>query len=281
MFECRNCAAHRSQPFYDQVRDRLHGHAGVFNYVRCADCGLVQIEEIPADLGSYYDNYRVHGRESSVYRLLRRVMIGHCYLETPGHGRAMLDFGAGSGWYLKAMADAGWNATGYELDPAHAAALSQQLALPVISGEAALAAHPAAFDLITLNFAFEHLDRPRHVLALLRRCLKPGGQIYLSVPNIESREAKLFKDRWFHLDPPRHVSFFTKPLLSQVLRDAGFADISIKDLAVPTGFAGSLSYRLWNRFESLTWYGAVVPGLVFSSIVRDGNFAITARLAAS
>lgn len=279
MFECRNCEGKHAEPFYNGVRDRLHGHAGEFNYVRCADCGLIQIEEIPDNLGAYYVSYRVHARESWAYRMLRKVMIGHAYPVPPGNGRAMLDFGAGSGWYLKEMAQAGWQATGYELDPNHAEALAKQLGLPVIAGEAALEARPATFDLITLNFAFEHLDRPRHVLSLLRKCLKPGGEIYLSVPNIDSREAQLFKDRWFHLDPPRHVSFFNKALLSQVLRDAGFDNIEIKDIPVPTGFAGSLSYRLWNRFNSPIWYGAVLPGLVFSSIVRDGNFAITGRLA--
>ena len=35
-------------------------------------------------------------------------------------------------------------------------------------------------------------------------------------------EAKLFKDRWFHLDPPRHVSFFTKPLLSVLAKVKAF-----------------------------------------------------------
>ncbi|HEX4418958.1 MAG TPA: class I SAM-dependent methyltransferase [Kofleriaceae bacterium] len=277
MFECRNCEAHRAEPFYAGVPDRFHGYPGAFNYVRCAGCALVQLEEIPADLGAYYGDYRVHGRESALYRLLRRMTIGHSYHQPPGRGRAMLDYGAGSGWYLKAMADAGWRATGYELDPAHAARLSERVGLPVLSGDA-LDAYPAAFDLITLNFVFEHLEQPRRVLDRLTRCLKPGGELYLSVPNIEGREARLFKEHWFHLDPPRHVTFFTKPQLSGLLRDAGYDDIAIKDLAVPTGFAGSVAYRLWDRFERLTWYGAVVPGLVFSRVIRDGNFAVTARL---
>jgi hypothetical protein len=127
MFECRNCEGKRARPFYAGVRDRLHGHAGVFNYVRCADCDLVQLEEIPDNLGAYYDNYRVHARESAAYRLLRKVTIGHVYFASEGHGRTMLDFGAGSGWYLQSMARAGWQATGYELDPAHAETMASQL----------------------------------------------------------------------------------------------------------------------------------------------------------
>jgi SAM-dependent methyltransferase len=277
MFECRNCQGHDATPVYGQVRDRLHGFAGSFDYVACGACGLVQLAEIPANLGDFYGGYRVHRGDSALYRALRKLTIGNCYVSAPGAGKRLLDVGCGNGWYLQDMARRGWDVVGYEFDPAYAETLSRAIGAPVIAGEPALDAHPAAFDLVTLNFAFEHLDRPRPFLARVARCLKPGGMIYLSVPNIESREAQLFKDRWFHLDPPRHVSFFTKALLRDVLEELGFAAVETKDLAVPTGFAGSLAYRLWDRFEPITWYASIVPGLLFSTLVRDGNFAITAR----
>lgn len=276
-FECRNCSAHESRPLYASVPDRFHGFAGAFTYVSCARCALVQLEHIPANLGEFYADYRIHTGDSTAYRVLRRMTIGHCYLERPGHGKALLDIGCGNGAYIKEMAANGWKAAGYEFDPTHAAALSAQLGLPVISGEQALTDHAGQFDLVTFNFSFEHLDQPLRLLELATRCLRPGGEIYIAVPNIEGREAAIFKDRWFHLDPPRHVSFFTKQLLRQQLERNGFSEIETRDLAVPTGFAGSLSYRLWNRFQLATWYAGIVPGLLFSAVVRDGNFAISAR----
>jgi len=276
-FECRNCKASTCESRYTAVPDRFHGFAGAFSYVSCARCGLVQLEHIPADPGAFYADYRVHTRDSRTYRLLRRLTIGHCYLERPGHGKSLLDIGCGNGFYLKEMESRGWTAVGYEFDPKHAAALSQQLGLRVLAGEQALDEHRAEFDLVTFNFSFEHLDQPLRFLDLATRCLRPGGEIYLSVPNIESREAAIFKDRWFHLDPPRHISFFTKQQLREQLEARGFTEIAIKNLPVPTGFAGSLSYRLWNRFKPLTWYAAILPGMLFSTAVRDGNFAISAR----
>jgi hypothetical protein len=66
-------------------------------------------------------------------------------------------------------------------------------------------------------------------------------------------------------------------MLRDALAEYGFVDIDARDIATPTGFAGSVSYRLWDRFQPLTWYAAIVPGLVFSRFVRDGSFAISAR----
>jgi SAM-dependent methyltransferase len=276
-FECRNCAGHDASPLYADVPDRFHGFEGRFSYVTCRTCGLVQLEHVPENPGAFYAGYRIHGGDSALYRALRRVTIGHCYLERPGAGQAMLDIGCGNGFYISEMAKLGWDAVGYEFDADHAAALAKQLGQQVIAGEAALAAHAGKFDLVTFNFSFEHLDQPLRMLDLATACLKPGGQLYIAVPNIEGREAKMFKDRWFHLDPPRHISFFSKALLREHLERRGFVDVAAKDLGVPTGFAGSVSYRLWERFQPLTWYAGIVPGVLFSTLVRDGNFGISGR----
>jgi SAM-dependent methyltransferase len=276
-FECRNCKGHACDPRYTNVPDRFHGFAGAFSYVTCRDCGLVQLEHVPANPGDYYKGYRIHAGDSKVYQLLRKLTIGHCYLERSGDGRSLLDIGCGNGFYIRTMSRRGWDATGYEFDAGYAASLSRELGLPVIAGEDALAARAGTFDLVTFNFSFEHLADPLRLLELATRCLRPGGEIYIAVPNIESREATWFGERWFHLDPPRHISFFSKQLLRDKLVERGFGDVVVRDLPVPTGFAGSMSYRLLNGFQPVAWYAGILPGMVFSRIVRDGNFAISAR----
>jgi SAM-dependent methyltransferase len=276
-FKCLNCAGSAWRLVFGGVPDRFHGFPGAFDYVACTLCGLVQLKEIPSNLGDFYEGYRVHEGDSVLYRLLRRLTIGHCYLEERGHGRKLLDIGCGNGFYIERMASLGWRPVGYEFEPAYAKALSDRIGLPIITGELALEQRPEQFDLVTFNLSFEHLDQPVRFLELATKCLRPGGEIYISVPNIESREAAIFRDRWFHLDPPRHVSFFTKALLREQLTRLGLIRIVTKNLPAPTGFAGSLSYRLWNRFAPLTWYAGVVPGMIFSVLVSDGQFAISAR----
>jgi SAM-dependent methyltransferase len=276
-FECRNCRGHESHSVYEDVPDRFQGFDGAFTYVQCNGCGLVQLEHMPEDPGIYYRNYRLHHGPSRLMRAAAKALVGHCYFTEPGHGKTMLDFGCGNGIYMQDMQKLGWKPSGYEFDPSYAAELERRIGLPVLSGEGALAAHEGAFDLLTFNFSFEHLAEPLHMLQLAARCVRPGGQIYIVVPNIEGREAKIFKDHWFHLDPPRHLTFFTKDMLRSRLEEAGFFEIATKDQPVPTGFAGSVSYRLFNRYAPFAIYAGTLPGLLFSCFVRDGNFAITAR----
>lgn len=276
-FKCLNCGAQEALPRYAGVPDRFKGFEGAFNYVECARCGLVQLDHVPDDPGAFYEDYPMHERESKLRRTLRRFATGHCYLETPGHGRSMLDIGCGNGSYLLEMKKLGWDATGYEFDPAYAKSLSERIGIPVIAGEDELRARPEHFDLITFNFSFEHLDHPLPFLELAASCLKPGGEIYMAVPNIEGREAALFRKHWFHLDAPRHITFFTKQHLRDILGGLGFSEITLKDLPVPTGFAGSVSFRLFNRLTRVSWYAGMLPGFVFMQFYPDGNFAIRAR----
>lgn len=203
--------------------------------------------------------------------------MGDCYLSEPGNGRRLLDVGCGNGSYLEAMTELGWCATGVELDDDHVAALRAR-GLDVLCGTQALGHHEQCFDLVTLNFALEHFEDPLPVLDVVTRCLRPGGRVYITVPNLEGLEARLFRRRWFHLDPPRHISFFTKRLLALALESRGFTSIAIKNLPVASGFAGSMSYLVAGRFHPLIYLGLLAPGMLFASVVGDGNFAITAQL---
>lgn len=279
-FACRNCAGTTTQPVYSDVVDRFQGTPGAYAYVACSACGLVQLGGEPPDPAELYKNYRVHTGDSALHRTMRKLLIGHCYLEKRGDGKRLLDIGCGNGSYMQLMASHGWKPTGYEPNAGYAASLAHTIGWPVLSGEQALKEHAGEFDLVTFNFSFEHLCEPLRTLELAAECLKPGGEIYIVVPNIESREAAIFKDRWFHLDPPRHITFFTKQLLGNHLQRHGFDDIKVKNVAVPTGFAGSVSYKLLGKFQPLAWYAGMLPGVLFSTVVRDGNFAITARRSA-
>jgi len=67
----------------------------------------------------------------------------------------------------------------------------------------------------------EHLEDPEAVLVQVRRLLKPTGKFLLSVPNFSSWEARLAKDKWFHLDVPRHIIHFTEEQLMKHIKKAG------------------------------------------------------------
>lgn len=53
MHSCRICGnAHQNQRF--AAREMMFGSRDKFDYLECARCDCLQIEEVPADLSQYY-----------------------------------------------------------------------------------------------------------------------------------------------------------------------------------------------------------------------------------
>ena len=75
------------------------------------------------------------------------------------------------------------------------------------------------------DHVLEHVPSPQSVLAEVRRILRPGGILFAGVPNFGSWEARLARDKWFHLDVPRHLNHFTIPALLRMLSSA---DLEVK-----------------------------------------------------
>lgn len=282
-FRCRVCGSSTASLIFDNLPDRLQRMPGRFAYVRCTTCDLVQLEKTPADLGRYYKGYGRHQPESLPYAVFRRLITGTYYVmpRASGSSRRLLDYGCGNGWYVKAMKQRGWDVFGYEFDAKFARALSARVGVPVVSNLSELDSMAGSFDLITMNFVFEHLDQPVEAMASVLRLLRPGGEAVLAVPNLDGREAKVFGRRWFHLDPPRHIVHFNKKQLCQFLTDHGFSNPQVRDLPMATGFAGSLSYVVFGHLHPALWYPGILPGLFWALFVRDGLFRVTASKPAS
>ena len=61
----------------------------------------------------------------------------------------------------------------------------------------------SSFDLVTCNMVVEHLDRPAVAFAEVTRCLRPGGALVISTPNLlnygilsNAVASRLLPDRW-------------------------------------------------------------------------------------
>ena len=117
---------------------------------------------------------------------------------------AVLDVGCGRGDFLAAVLPQVRRAAGLELDQ-RMAAEARARGLEVESGqlESFARAHAGAFDAACLFHVVEHLaDLPSFIRQVVA-CLRPGGSLYLSVPNRERSLKKPFES----LDcPPHHLS---------------------------------------------------------------------------
>lgn len=214
MIICRICQKNSLRKRFEQVSDSLTGE--VFSILDCPHCVLLQTFPQPENLVRYYSDY--HGERhgfTAEFRAWRQAsMLGQ------GDGKKVLDIGCGSGTFLQAAIRRSWQAFGTELNPQTA----QAKKLEVWENLAQVKANYGAefFDAVTLWHSLEHFSNPAEILSEVSQILKKDGVLLISVPNVESFQARFFRENWWHIDVPRHLFHFSPESLTLLLEKNGF-----------------------------------------------------------
>ena len=61
------------------------------------------------------------------------------------------------------------------------------------------------FDVVLMLNVLEHLEQPSPYLAEIHRVLRPGGLLWLELPNASSFTATRSGKRWLHHDPDHQM----------------------------------------------------------------------------
>ena len=254
------------------------GHPGTFNYVRCSGCGLAQISAVPKNIDSFYAAYQVHQPKGIVHAFVRTRLMAGAYLRVRKMHPAgkLLDFGCGDGWFLNAARRDGWETAGFEVNQTYADAMQKKLCLPIASSLSAVAEKSGRnFDWVTLHFVLEHLAAPIETISELAGFLRPGGRIFITVPNIASLEFKFFGRLWHGLDAPRHISFFEKKHIATLAEKAGLSLVDSRGAYVPNTLAGSLATVFGKRFSYRIFAASILPCFILCRHRNPGNIAFT------
>lgn len=141
-------------------------------------------------------------------------------------GDSVLDVGCSYGSFGKRLAEMGCQCDGVEFDrPAidAARAILRNVYEIDLNSSHDLAQITKQYDVITFLDVLEHCIDPNDVLATLRKNVKPGGRVYVSLPNIVN-----LIDRWLILRGKfdyqeygvmdrTHLRFFTKKTAVQLV----------------------------------------------------------------
>ena len=194
---------------------------------RCVACGHMQLDRFPSDseLARAYaeaasDDYveEEAGQRATASVALDRIE------RYAGPGR-LLDVGCWVGFLMAEARDRGWATLGVEPSEFASQFARERLGLDVVRGdldEAELS--ESAFDAVVMGDLIEHLVDPAAGLARVAHALRPGGVVYLAVPDAGSRVAQLMGRRWWSVIPT-HVQYFTRPSLFCLLRRCGFEPV--------------------------------------------------------
>lgn len=171
---------------------------------------------------SYFEReyFQLHPGKVKYLRYLIGLLARHGVTE----GR-VLDVGAGYGFFLAALEEAGLEAHGLEVSE-QAAAEARRRCRGAVARQGAEDPFPfpeAHFDAVTLLDVIEHLPRYEVALGHCLRCLKPGGKLFVITLNAHSLARPLLGRRWAWYQDPTHVHMFSARSLRAGLEGAGFA----------------------------------------------------------
>src|SRR5665647_2153321 len=184
-----------------------------FEIWECKNCTLRFTQNVPGQdkIGAYYqsENYISHsdtnkGLINNLYHKVRirtlakkRKMVEEI---TGKSGGSILDVGCGTGAFLHTMQLSGWKITGLEPDETARKKALELYKLNLDSSEKLFSLPAESFDAITMWHVLEHVHELHEYIKRLKELLKPGGKLFIAVPNYTSYDEKVYKEFWAAYD---------------------------------------------------------------------------------
>ena len=262
------------------AKDYTYFIPGEFPLVRCRECGLVYLRTRPSpeEINNYYPNeylpYRkpIQEEKNPLMRWARernikkRVQtIKSTMQNIKGN---ILDIGCSTGIFLNAIQKEGWIVKGIDINPSVAQFAHDYFGIDVFIGELSEAGYPSEFfDAITLWDTWEHTFNPVDTIKEIRNILKDNGLIYITLPNWESLDRRIFGKFWVGFDTPRHLFAFPTRVLERILFDAGFKIITKKcGLGGYYTFLASLNPWLFQKISNERLRKGILSILYFPGV---------------
>lgn len=245
---CLFCGA-PTRPFLDGVVDNRFGTPGVYRVLACDSCGgrqtsprpdsktLKALYEAQYNYGGKTDRTYSDAREkflfSPFYRLLLAVDGDISFHARTGAGR-LIDIGCNEGRGLELYKRNGFVPEGLELN-SNAASVARSRGFSVHETLIEDFRPERPYDVAVLSNVLEHALSPRDMLRHVKRILAPGGQVWISLPNVNSALAKRYGASWVNWHVPFHIAHFSQDRLLRLLAEEGFEIVD----------SGAITPALW------------------------------------
>jgi 2-polyprenyl-3-methyl-5-hydroxy-6-metoxy-1,4-benzoquinol methylase len=254
-----------------------------FPLAECASCGLIITTRQPADPTPYYESkeYLSHQPHQTslfarMYRAIRKVNLRRKVRLVQQHtqGIKLLDYGCGTGEFLYAAAQSGFDVMGVEPAP-HARDLARSLTRKDIGPSISTLPADDRYDIITLWHVLEHVPDFMRILQELKGKLRAGGVILLALPNPASSEVSDYQAFWAGFDVPRHLWHFKPRTVEQLLQVAGLRLQATYPMKFDAYYVSLLSEQYRGGSRSIrTWVKAFVTGWRSNRVAkRTGQYS--------
>ncbi|HEY2407152.1 MAG TPA: class I SAM-dependent methyltransferase [Polyangiaceae bacterium] len=256
---CDVCGASQHRPFASGYDYELETCSNLWHFVCCETCEHVWLHPRPAVQALqtiYPPHYYAYNYDQQIGALLRwgkaaldRRKLAKILGLLARPPRSYLDIGCGNGRFLKVMEQRGLSRHalhGLELSAPvveHLAAQGYRVFNTRVEDCHSISS--GSIDLITMFHVIEHVDAPGAVIERLADWLAPGGTIALETPNLDSLDARMFREHfWGGYHIPRHWHLFAARTLSRLLERAGLKVDAVRYQPGHSFWLYSLHHRL-------------------------------------
>lgn len=251
---------------------RLYHDQGYRRLAYCPGCGVVYVHPMPSreekhrieqlayegdllpEVADFFRNCHRNFKEDPVIRGFRHGLEWVGQQCRPGR---ILDVGPGTGIFLHlAHKEFGWEPCGIDVCQESADKALTEFDLRIDVGDfETFDYEPGSFDCISMLDVLEHAVDPPGFLKRAYELLRPGGVLYVAVPNehclmtvilgcyirMHGPLSKFCLDRLY---VPPHVFYFKPSTLTLAMRNAGFEVTGLKGGNV---YLGRYRLPLWMR----------------------------------
>ncbi|MDD2768309.1 MAG: class I SAM-dependent methyltransferase [Methylococcus sp.] len=183
-------------------------------------------------------------------------------------GKRLLEIGVGSGSFLGAAKNCGYEVMGCDLSAPICRQVQQQIGVPMHCGLLESLEAEGRFDAVVMNHVLEHVQRPVEFMQNVFRLLAPGGIVHVAVPNIGCWEARFYG--WTSYEP-YHLTYFDRQTLTRTAESAGF---SLDTIITKDSFSGWFLALLRTVLGVNRAQGAITRPASLSTNGRAGHRSI-------
>ncbi len=281
MANCRVCGGGVERLFQGEGPESLTSRAmivpGRTVIDLCLSCGHASTHPI-ADLQSYYSseyNFLAQERDQddlyerkagrNIYRSEQQATIVEAKVDC-SRAKSVLDFGCAKAQSLRLLALRHENLSPFVFDISDSYRKFWDEFVPPAQQASFKVPEAWAVDLILSFFVLEHVPDPVVFLVMMRRLLRPHGQLLLIVPNMVANISDMLV-----VD---HINHFSRVSLMAAFSKAGFGEMEVDDAS----FRGAFVVTARNAQVAVEVTAQGADSVRAALQVRDGWLAVTRKV---
>ena len=158
-----------------------------------------------------------------------------------------MDVGTGTGFFLNHMKEHGWDVTGIEPSGEARKFCKDQFGLETKDEKTLFTLAEDSFDVITMWHVLEHVEDMDDYMIKIRSILKRDGILLIALPNLNSLDAAIYKEKWAAYDVPRHLWHFSPFSFQKFAAKNQFQLLKMKSMPLDAGYVSLLSEKYRNK----------------------------------